>query len=265
MDNKQPEAKKEPTRYYIRFSESADYENISRFYNENRHHNVRARDQELMRNLAANGSVVLLEDEKGKLVGTTVSYPLVSTDANGQEHQKWSEIGSVRFILNGYPGIFDVMAGMSMLRTFLVEPPEDRFVAKIGHPAVQKMSERIGWREFTPDPLAVELAAKTKRMEDDVAAPPDSGSNPKWYQAGLESLPITAKFMASVMDNPVLTNKKTGEQVIIDFSRSPLATIMTPTIRNLASKDLGPVDQPDTSPERGLAKARDRWMRKFFR
>lgn len=252
-----------PVKYFARFSESSDYDNIVKFYQDYKHHNVRARDQDLMKELAENGSVVLLEDAQGKIVGTIVSYPLVSTDAAGTEHQKWSEIGSTRIVLNGFSGILDVLTGMSVLRTFLVEPPEDRFIAKIGHPAVQKMAEKLGWREFTPEQEAVELAAKTKRMEDDIVAPPDSGTNPKWYQAGMEALPIMAKFMIEAMDHPVLTNKKTGAQIEIDLSKTRFLKMFEPEIRALAGRDLGSIEQP--AQDRSVAQARAKWMQKTFK
>ena len=260
MENKDAS---QPVKYFVRFSETSDYENIVKFYDEHKHHNVRGRDQDLMKQLAENGSVVIMEDVNGKIVGTTIAYPLISTDASGNEHQKWSEVGSTRIVLNGFPGTFDVLAGMSVLRAFLVEPPEDRFIAKIGHPLVQKMAEKLGWREFVPAQEAIDLAAKTKRMDDDIQVPPDSGSNPKWYQAGLEGLPVMARFMIGVMDNPILSNKKTGAQIEIDFSKTRFLKMFEPEIRDLAARDLGSIEEP--AQNRSVAYARNRWMQKFFK
>ena len=256
--------KSTPAKYFVRFSERDDYDNIAKFYSEHKHHNVRGRDQELMKQLSENGSVVIIEDEAGKIVGAAASYPLVTKDAEGHEHMKWAEIGAVRVVLNGYPGLVDVLSTMSVLRTFLVEPPEDRFVAKIGHPAVQAIATRLGWREYTPDQETVDLAAKTKKMEEDIPLPAGTGTDPKWYQIGIEGLPILAHYMNGVIDNPVLTNKKTSQQIEVDFSKTRFVEMFAPEIKDLAKRcDLGSVDAPDMA--RSVSKARNQWMKKFFK
>ena len=260
MDNKDAQ---QPAKYFVRFSENADFDRIVNFYSENRHHNVCGRDRELLEKLTDSGSFVLLEDAKGNIVGGTAAYPLVTTDANGNERQRWTEVGSMRIVLNGFSGAFDVMSAMSVLRTFLVEPPEDRFLADIGHPAVQKMAEKLGWRPFTATPEIVDLSNKTTWLDQDIKPPEGSGYSPKWYQAGLESFPVMARFMISVMDNPVLTNKKTGEQIEIDFSKTSFLKMFEPEIRDLATRDLGSVEQP--AEQQNMAKARTRWMQKFFK
>src|SRR3989304_3759600 len=97
---------KQPKKYYIRFSNANDYDKIMEFYNDNAHKNVRKRQQDLMKQLAEDGAIVLIEDDKGAIVASSITYPHKVTDKNGIEHVQWQEIGTTRHLLHGFSGLF---------------------------------------------------------------------------------------------------------------------------------------------------------------
>lgn len=247
-----------PQKFYIRFSTKADFDNIVEFYELNAHKNVRKRQQELMKQLAADGAVVLIEDEKGKIVAASITYPHTTTDKNGEEHVNWQEIGTTRMVLNGYPGLFDAMITMQTLRAFLVEPPDSTFVAQMHTAPVQGMAEKLGWRRMDAMPEAL-MDAKTRSV-DPADAPHLSRDN--WYMCGIEALPVMAQRMVKSIDNPILENKKTGEKIELDYSKSTFFKLFGPEIRVLAEKNYGDVDKPDV--KQNVRQKRDKWLKSFF-
>lgn len=245
-------------KYFVRFSQPADEKKILEFYDLNSHQNVRKREATILRERINDGAVVLIEDEKGKIVASSITYPHKTTDSDGVEHVKWQEIGSTRIVLNGYPGLFDAMVTMQVLRSFLVEPPEDRFVAQMHTAPVQGMAHKLGWRGFTAKDELIDAKFKTLDPNDLPAA-----SREHWYQLGMEGLPVMANWMVKALDNPVLENKKTGEKIELDFSKSTFFAMFEAEIRNLSGKNFGATDAPDMN--EGVQKRRDQWLKKHFR
>jgi hypothetical protein len=248
----------QPKKYFVRFSQKEDHDKVLEFYNLNAHHNVRKRETELVKKMADEGAVVLIEDEKGAIVAASITYGHKVKDKDGVEHVKWQEIGSTRIVLNGFPGLFDAMITMQTLRAFLVEPPEDRFVAQMHTAPVQGMAGKLGWRPFdAPEEL---IAAKLGTVD-----PKDlkEASREHFYHSGVEALPVMAARMMTALDNPVLENKKTGEKIELDFSKSTFFKLFEPEIRKLATKDYGDVEKPDM--KAGVKERRDAWMKNFFR
>jgi len=250
---------KQPKKYYIRFSNANDYDKIMEFYNDNAHKNVRKRQQDLMKQLAEDGAIVLIEDDKGAIVASSITYPHKVTDKNGIEHVQWQEIGTTRIVLNGFPGLFDAMVTMQTLRAFLVEPPEGFFVAQMHTAPLQGMANKLGWRRLDDMPDGL-MDAKIKSV-DPADVPKLSTVN--WFVGGIEALPVMAKWMESALKNPVLTNKKTGEQIELDFSKSTFFNMFKDEIKNLASRAFGDVDKPDQ--KQNVQQHRDKWLKKFFR
>lgn len=245
----------QPKKYYVRFSNIEDHDNIMEFYRNNPHKNVSDRNEELMRRLADHGAVTLIEDEQGKIVGSSISYPMI-VSKDGVERQKWLEIGTTRMVLNGYPGLFDVMIAMQSLRAYLVEPPEDKFVCQMESPFVQKMAFKLGWRPLDPSDELV-------KVSDDTLGSDESCGYENWYAAGPEALPVMAKLMRDTLDKPHLENPKTGEKITLDLGKSKFFSLFEDEIRNLADRDLGSPDAPDASA--GIAKNRQEWMRHYFK
>lgn len=248
----------EPKKYYVRFSNVEDHDNIMEFYAENPHNNVCGRHSDLIKNMANDGSVILIEDAAtGKIVGASISYPL-HADRNGIEQQKWLEIGTTRMVLNGYPGLFDIMIGMQIMRAYLVEPPEDCFVGQMESTAVRKMAHNLGFRPYAPSKELVETSDKTLEI-----APGTTYGFDNWYAGGVEMLPIIAKKMKDVLDKHCLEHVKTGEKIELDFSKSNFFAMFKDDIRAAADKNLGDPDHPDMT--KGIAKHRQEWMKSRFK
>lgn len=248
-----------PKKYFVRFSKVEDEQKILEFYDLHAHQNVRKRETDILRNRIEDGSVVLIEDEQGTIVASSITYPHKTIDAAGEERTKWQEVGSTRIVLNGYPGIFDAMVTMQVLRTFLVEPPEDRLVARMHTEPVQKMAEKLGWRRFTAPEDLILLQKKSVNPNDQSTAAPDVN----WFHAGIETLPVMAAWMVKTLENPVLENRKTGEKIQLDFSKSTFFNMFEEEIRHLAKRDFGSPDTPDM--KKGVQQSRDKWLKKFFR
>jgi hypothetical protein len=247
-----------PKKYYIRFSNLEDHEKIMEFFAENPHENVCERHSDIVKNLADNGSVILVEDAAtGKIVGASISYPLFVKNGN-VEQQKWLEVGTTRMVLNGYPGLFDVMVGMQVLRAYLVEPPDGHFVCQMTSPMVQKMAHKLGFRPFKPSQELVETSDKTLDIQTG-----DSYGYENWYSGGPEMLPVLAKFMQEAIDKPVLKNPKTGEEIQLDLSKSKFFNLFKEEISDLAKRNFGDPDKAD--PAKSIAKNRQEWMRWYFK
>ncbi len=246
-----------PPKYFIRFSQETDFDKIAEFYDTNAHESVLKRERDLIRTMADEGSIVLVEDEKGRVVAASITWPHKVVDANGVETTKWHELGTTRCILNGYPGLFDAMVAIQSLRSFLVEPPENVFLARMLTTPVQGLARKLGWRDMQGDVPQELVDARLKTF---------SGGDPaldNWFVFGMEGMPTTAKWLDNALDNPILTNKKTGEQIELDFSKSTFVTMFKDEIKNLAARDFGDVNKPDQY--QNLRQRRDKWLKKFFR
>ncbi|MEZ0262303.1 MAG: hypothetical protein ACAH80_14955 [Alphaproteobacteria bacterium] len=248
-----------PTKYFIRFSSKEDSDKIVEFYDLNAHKNVRKRQQELMKQLVDDGAVVIIEDEKGKIVAASITYPHTATDEKGNEVVKWQEMGTTRITLNGYPGLFDALITMQTLRAFLVEPPTSTFVAQMHTAPVQGLASNLGWRPMDKLPEGL-MDSKIKTM-DPADVPKLTEVN--WFLCGTEALPVMAARMVKSVENPVLENKKTGEKIELDYSKSTFFKLFGDEIKALAGKDFGDVDKPNV--KQNVQRRRDRWLKDFFR
>jgi hypothetical protein len=250
---------KKPAKYFIRFSQAEDFDKISEFYDLNAHKNVRKREHDLIKHLAEDGAVILVEDEKGRIVASSITYAHKGLDDKGVEHVMWQELGTTRCVLNGYTGIFDAMIAMQALRAFLVEPPENMFVSQMHTSAVQGLAGKLGWRRAAEVPPGLMEAKKSTVAPEDLGAV----STNNWFVFGMEGMPVAAKWLENAVENPVLTNKKTGEQIELDFSKSTFFTMFKDEIKNLAARDFGDVEKPDQ--KQSMRQRRDLWLKKHFR
>jgi len=246
-----------PPKYFIRFSQETDFNKVAAFYDINAHENVLKRENDLIRKMVDDGAVIIVEDEKGTIVASSITWPHKVTDANGVEQTKWHELGTTRCVLNGYPGLFDAMIAIQSLRSFLVEPPENVFVARMLTTPVQGLARKLGWREMQGEVPQDLVDSRLKTF---------SGGDPaldNWFVFGMEGMPVAAKWLENTLENPVLTNKKTGEQIELDFTKSTFVMMFKDEIKNLAARDFGDVNKPDQS--QNLHQRRDKWLKKFFR
>lgn len=248
---------KAPEKYYIRFSKTEDFDKLCEFYDVSAHKNVLKREHDLMKGLTEDGAVVIVEDAKGKIVAASITYAHKATDKHGVERIEWQEIGTTRCVLNGYPGLFDAMITMQTLRAFLVEPPSNVFVAQMETTPVQNLAKKLGWRAMPGGPSDDLLHAKAKTVNSGHATDND------WYICGMEALPVMAKWMEAAVDNPVITNKKTGEQIELSFDKSTFFQMFKDEIKQLATRDFGDVEKPD--PKQSVQARRDKWLKHFFR
>ncbi len=247
----------EPTRYYLRFSQAADHKKLLEFYDSHAHKNVLKRNAALLKSMISDGAVILMEDKAGKIVAASITYPYAAADDKARENVKWQEIGTLRCTVNGY-GLLAALVSLQTLRTLLVEPPADRFIAQMDTTPVQDMAKALGFREFKPLKEVFNIkAAMVPASEYD-----SSHGDKNWYQAGMEAMPVLARAIVKLFDNPVIENPRTHEKIVLDFSRSNFCQMMEPEIRALATADLGSIDKPDLS--KGVKKEQKQLIRDFF-
>lgn len=250
--------KTEPKTYYVRMARAGETDKVAAFYQDNKHHNVRERGKEILKQHIDDGSVVIIEAEDGTIVASSVCYAH-STTEDGKETVKWVEMGSTRIAgLNGFPGVFDIMSTTQILRSYLVEPPEDCFVAHMEHAPIQGIADRLGWRRLNdvPDGLL-------KSSDQTINAEDAKDRSKDWFRLGVEGLPVMAKYMMDALNKPTLTNKKTGEEIKISFERSTFFKTFKTNIENLAQRNYGSVDTPDLN--QGVRQHRDTWLKRRFR
>lgn len=242
-------------KYFVRFSRAEDFDALMTFYRANPHKNVCDRNDALLRELADNGSITLIQSaETGEVVAASISYPLAGD--NGGPECKWLEIGTTRSVLNGYPGLFDVMIAMQVMRAFLVEPPKERYVCQMESPAVRKMAHNLGFRPYTPSGELVRVSDATVNAEE-------SSGFDNWYSAGPEAMPVVARRLMEALDKPYLQHLKSGQKIELDFSKSKFFQLFRDEFVELAKRDLGNVEEPDYTTS--IAASREKWMRWYFR
>ncbi len=249
MDNNTPKDK-----YYLRFACKKDISRILKFYDIHAHDNIRKREEELLTAKAESGSIAYLENEQGEIVASSISYGL-DADVNGVNVQKWLEIGSTRVVLNGYPGLFDALTTAQVLRTVLVEPPEESFIAHMEHKFIQAKAEKLGWRKFSPSDEIKQISNKTINTGDLT----DRSDN--WYKFTVEGLPIKARYFMEIVKNPNLAHMKYDKEIEISFDRMKNFMLFKNAIEELANKDYGSVDNPKKN--YGFKESRDKWLKRF--
>lgn len=226
--------------YVLRFTEVADFQKVMDFCAATRHASVRSREPEVLKASVAGGAVLVLENPKGGIEGMIAAYPLVSKDEGGREVQKWAEVGSVRILLNGFPGLFETMTAMSVLRAHMLEPPGEAIISRVGHSSLQRRMVAMGWREIEIDPEAAKLSARTKRYEDDL--PPVAGTaplTPKWLAADPAQYPAMARQVCRLLDQPVLERADGKTRIGIDFSAAGFVRQFEGALRALAAQGGG--------------------------
>lgn len=229
---------------FVRFSTSQDEQEIFEFYKQNQHEFVFLRDPEVWKERIAAGAVTLIHDEDGKIVASSISYPITQTDANGNELHQWTEIGSTRVALDGI-GLVKTLVSAQVLRAYMLEPPNDRFVLEIvvDNSHSKHVFTKMGATLYDMPP---DLEKKVK-----ATIAPGSGLAPvEWFQMGVETVPGLAQNILDSAQNNVLVNKKTGEEYILDFSRCVLINQFHDEVKDLAKNDFGDVKKPD--PDHGL-------------
>lgn len=236
---------------FVRFSTAADEQKIFDYYAENQHEFVAKRDPDVWKERISSGAVTLIEDEQGKIVASSIHYPLIVKNEAGEDVHKWSEIGSVRVTLDGI-GLFKPLMAAHIMRAYMLEPPEDRFAIEIV--IGNEHSKHVFLKEgATPWQIPKVLMDKV----NETIAPDDDTGAMDWFQLGIESMPHFAKLFLDLEAKPQITSKKTGEVYELDFSKCVVATMFHDQLEKLSALDFGDPKQPN--PAHGLKNFRDKF------
>lgn len=236
---------------YVRFSTSKDEQDIFDFYKQNEHEFVAKRDDSIWKERIASGAVTLIQDEDGKIVASSISYPITVTNDKGEEIHKWTEIGSTRVALDGI-GLFKTLLSAQMVRAYLLEPPEDRFGAEIiiGNEHSKHVFLKHGATPFDiPDDMRKKVIDSLKPESRDIVV--------EWFQLGVETIPQFAKNLLDAEKSPKVVHKATGQEYELDFSKCVLMTTFRDNLESAAGMDYGDVKKPNLS--HGIKSFRDKF------
>lgn len=204
-------------KFYLRFADSADQQNVFDFYAHNTHPFVFRRDAEVWRERIANGAVTMIEDENKNIVAAAISYPVLLKDANDNEYHAWTEVGSVNVALKD-SGLFTPLVTAHVMRAYLFEPPEERFVAEIKAANTHSFHcfTKSGWREFQ-----VPQNIQDKIFETIV--PEDRDPTARWVFADGDLIAQMAQYIHTHLQQPLRGVQKDGGDYEISFAKSLLA------------------------------------------
>lgn len=236
---------------YVRFSTSKDEQDIFDFYNANTHEFVFKRDPEVWRERISAGAVTIIRDEDGKIVASSISYPVTAKNDKGDEVHKWTEIGSTRVALAG-AGLFLPLLSAQVLRAYLLEPPEDRFAIELlpGNAHSKHVFTKAG---ATPFDIPPDLSQKVKAT----LSPEARGRAVEWYQMGVETIPQFAQNLLDAEAAPRIKNKITGEEYELDFTGCVLTNMFRKELEDIAKSDYGDSRQPNL--KHGVKSFRDKF------
>jgi len=247
---------------YLRQSSAKDLQKILDFYDNNKHPFIAGRDRKTMEDRVSAGAVTMLQDDSGDIQAISIAYPVTTKDSNGHDAHKWTEIGSTH-VLMANMGLFDVMVGAQLLNAFLLEPPEDRFVIEIDPTNLHSkhVFKKLGCDDYPnpPDEMV--------KIVNGILAPEDANQGVDWLYANQDMMPALAKKFLDRIDNPIITNKATGEEYELDVSESPLGKHFVATLEKLAKKAYGQDNAPGNDKEKkqdknaGTKKARNNLFR----
>lgn len=258
--------------FRVRFSDHSDTDRILSFYDAHRHTYVVPREWELMERRVRLGSEILVENDRQDIVASSLAYPHYDTSseaAKDDKHPRWTEFGSTRIIMNGYR-LYQLMVAASVVQQFLMEPPTERFFAKIA-PDNDKIHKLLGgdlaWPRYTPSDAQLLSIYGPEKIGQDRAVlsaleaqtpPPADGVTAafnkvrqipeRWfYECDAPRLAHQARVILGYFDEPVITrlDSKTQEmkgQIKLDFNDLHLAGMFRPFVQALATHPFAPQD-----------------------
>lgn len=236
-------------KYFLSFSTTKDTQDLLDYYSANAHGNVYQREESQIRERIRSGAVIMLRDEQDKIVAASITWPIMDK----QGRHKWSEVGTTRFTLPGF-GLYEPMVASQIVQSALVEPPEDRFIAEVdvsNTAVIYLLHKKLGWPTYNP-PKDLEEAVEGTVDPNEPITPVN------WYQCGPETLAKHAGMVMKLIDNPVLKNSKTGEEIEIDMSKFPLAQKFKKAVEVLSKMQAANDDRPD--PKKTVAKLHRKLM-----
>jgi hypothetical protein len=215
---------------YVRFSTGADLGRIVDFYNNNKSPYVFPREAAVWKERAEAGAVTLIEDDHGRIVASSISYPIIVPDADGNPVHKWTEIGSTLIALDG-AGLFRTLISAQVLRATLLEPPTDGFVLEIvvSNARSIEVFEKVGGKPFDVPPDLFAVVQETFTAES-------KKRDVRWFHLGADDTPALANNIIDTWQHPDITRRTDGQRFRVDFSRNALQTLFLDDVKKLAGK-----------------------------
>lgn len=225
---------------FVRSATPADEDAIVDYYETHKTRYVSGRPRDLWRERLAAGAATLIEDEQKNIVAAAFVYPVMKQTDQGEVHA-WSEVGSVLVAMKG-SGLFAPLVATTILRAYLLEPPEDRFILDIveGNGHSRHAFTKAGARLYGDMPENLKNKVKATLIRDDDA-------KFDWYHIGVELMPGFARQVLKSVDNPAIVNRSTQERFELDFSKCTLVTMFRSAVEEVARADFGNALQPDMS------------------
>lgn len=226
---------------FVRFSTSADEGAIFQYYKDNPSPFVFARDPAVWHERFSSGAATLIEDEAGAIQACAIAYPVKSQAADGTETHRWTEIGSVT-VAKKNTGLFEHLVSAHVMRAWMLEPPEDRFILDIfdANTHSKHVFGKAGATLY--ENMPPELAGKVMATVVKQGAP-----KLDWYQIGPEAMPGFARRVLDAAAGTKLVDKATQEEYALDYSRCVLVTSFSDALRETAGRDFGDAAKPDYS------------------
>lgn len=220
------------------FTTKVDTECVLNFYRGNRHQHVHIRDENLLRQMVADGQFLILRDkETGELLASSGTYAYKVDGDNRQA--SYREIGSTRFSekVAGF-GLYPLFISSQVIHSMLTNPCKKMFIANVYDDSPvgrELLTKKTGWKiiNATPDILKVFYATKDK------GASKDEDSRPMtWYGSPAARMPHQARIIQDFIANKtVITHKKHDVVLNVDYSRFDLAKRFAPHLDMLSTLD----------------------------
>lgn len=223
---------------YVRFSTQADEKAIFDFYAGHQHQFVFQRDPEVWKERIKSGAVTIIHDDKGEIIASSISYPVLTKDAQGNDVHKWTEIGSTRVAVEGI-GLFKTLISAQIMRAYLLEPPDDRFALEIvlNNTHSKHVFLKHGATPFDIPPDMAKAVGATITS--------NGGQKVEWFQMGMETIPAFAQNLLDAAKSNRVVQKDTGQAYDVDFSKCVLMTAFADDIKAIAKLDCGDPAAPD--------------------
>lgn len=231
----------------FRFSEPSDTARLMDFYGKTQHKDVDKRPAALVQKQIEEGRALIIEKD-GEIISSSIGYDYTSPgDDSGRA--TWIEFGSTISSESARGmGLYPFVIASQSVYEFLKKPPSDAFIGAIYHTATgvfDMLSNKVGWREFTPCDELQDIADLRKDMD-----------HIHCLHTTSDLVPRQARLVETFMKNATITHKKTKEILELDFSRFPLANELRSHLDELAHGNFG--KELEQSPPVPLAEARVR-------
>ena len=218
----------------VRMSKTSDVQIVRDFYKDFKHEFVEQRDHKILDKYTKGGRIILFTNKADDSLcasSIAISHSL-NVKKGPQKNATWTEIGATRIALKGF-NLSPFMVGAQIMNEVFQRPPQKFFFADIYKPnktASGILSQIIGWNFFTPDDDLVD--ASEERYELDLL---------DWLQCTTKTLPRQAHLLLKAVDNPVITNKATGQNLHLDTSGLPWLKSKRALLENVARGSLSAI------------------------